>query len=165
MGCEGAAGEEQPGSTPRHPESLAHALVHRVPGHVVLLFIGLALVLGRRGGWHVACWVAPFMIVSRAVRNTVGWPSLRLIADRSACKRCGACTTACSMSVDVKGVWSARVEWRTPSASCAERASIRARTTQSASRSAQGERRRTVRASARGELSTVEQTHQFPNST
>lgn len=71
---------------------------------VVLLFFGLALALGRRGGCHSVCWMAPFMIVGRAARNTLAWPSLRLVSDRAACKECGACTTACPMSIDVRGM-------------------------------------------------------------
>jgi polyferredoxin len=71
---------------------------------VVLLFFGLALALGRRGGCHAVCWMAPFMITGRSVRNAVGWPSLRLAADRSTCKQCGTCTSACPMSVDVESM-------------------------------------------------------------
>lgn len=69
---------------------------------VVLLFFGLALALGRRGGCHSACWMAPFMITGRALRNTLAWPSLRLVADSSSCKGCGTCTSACPMSLDVQ---------------------------------------------------------------
>lgn len=71
---------------------------------VVLLFFGLALAVGRRGGCHTACWMAPFMISGRAIRNTAGWPSLRLVADSSACKQCGTCTSECPMSIDVQSL-------------------------------------------------------------
>lgn len=72
---------------------------------VVLLFFGLALALGRRGGCHSACWMAPFMIAGRTARNTLGaWPSLRLVADSSACKECGTCTRECPMSIDVQAL-------------------------------------------------------------
>lgn len=70
---------------------------------VVLLFFGLALALGRRGGCHSVCWMAPFMIAGRSARNALGaWPSLRLVADSSACKQCGTCTRDCPMSIDVQ---------------------------------------------------------------
>lgn len=69
---------------------------------VVLVFLGLALALGRRGGCHSLCWMAPFMIAGRALRNTRRWPSLRLVADQPQCRRCGTCTTACPMSIDVQ---------------------------------------------------------------
>lgn len=69
---------------------------------VVLLFVALALVVGRRGGCHSICWMAPFMIVGRWLRNHLGeWPSLRLRASADRCTRCGSCTTNCPMSIDV----------------------------------------------------------------
>ena len=69
---------------------------------VVLLFFGLALAVGRRGGCHTLCWMAPFMIAGRSVRNVAGWPSLRLVADTARCKECGTCTKECPMSIDVQ---------------------------------------------------------------
>jgi ferredoxin-type protein NapH len=72
---------------------------------VVLLFFGLALAVGRRGGCHTACWMAPFMILGRGARNRLGaWPSLRLVADSSACRKCGTCTNGCPMSIDVQAL-------------------------------------------------------------
>ncbi len=72
---------------------------------VVALFGGLALALGRRAGCHTVCWMAPFMIAGRWIRNRAGaWPSLRLRADRDACKECGTCTDACPMGLDVQGL-------------------------------------------------------------
>jgi ferredoxin-type protein NapH len=68
---------------------------------VVTLFFGLALALGRRASCHTVCWMAPFMITGRALRNTVAWPSLRLTADTTACNKCGRCTAECPMSLDV----------------------------------------------------------------
>ncbi len=69
---------------------------------VVLLFFGLAVGLGRRGGCHAVCWMAPFMIAGRSLRNLGGWPSLRLVADSPKCKQCGTCTGECPMSVHVQ---------------------------------------------------------------
>jgi ferredoxin-type protein NapH len=71
---------------------------------VVLLFFGLAVVRGRRAGCHTVCWMAPFMITGRAARNTLAWPSLRLVADPSACKGCGTCTAECPMGLDVEAM-------------------------------------------------------------
>ena len=71
---------------------------------VVLLFFGLAIAVGRRGGCHTVCWMAPFMILGRA-RNRLGaWPSLRLVADSPGCTQCGTCTSVCPMSVDVQAL-------------------------------------------------------------
>lgn len=70
---------------------------------VVLTFMGLSLVLGRRAGCHTICWMAPFMILGRGIRNRLGsWPSLRLASDPAACTHCGSCTRSCPMSIDVE---------------------------------------------------------------
>jgi ferredoxin-type protein NapH len=68
---------------------------------VILLFLGLAIVLGRRAGCHYLCWMAPFMILGRALRNQVRWPALRLAANPERCTQCGRCATACPMSLSV----------------------------------------------------------------
>jgi ferredoxin-type protein NapH len=61
----------------------------------------IALAAGRRGACHTICWMAPFMIIGRRIRNTVNWPALQLEADGSKCINCKACTRNCSMSLDV----------------------------------------------------------------
>jgi len=68
---------------------------------VVALFFGLPLAFGRRASCHAVCWMAPFMITGRALRNTIAWPSLRLQADTAACIKCGHCAAECPMSLDV----------------------------------------------------------------
>lgn len=71
---------------------------------VIALFFGLAAALGRRGGCHSICWMAPFMIVGRWVRNRFAWPSLRLRADASKCRDRGSCTKACPIGLDVEAL-------------------------------------------------------------
>jgi polyferredoxin len=71
---------------------------------ILTLFAGLAVVVGRRAACHTICWMAPFMIVGRWIRNRVRWPSLRLQSDQSKCVDCKACTRACPMSLDVNGL-------------------------------------------------------------
>jgi ferredoxin-type protein NapH len=61
----------------------------------------IALATGRRGACHTICWMAPFLIIGRKIRNTVNWPALQLEADSSKCINCKACTRNCSMSLDV----------------------------------------------------------------
>ena len=65
------------------------------------LIAGIALAAGRRGACHAICWMAPFMIVGRKIRNMVNWPALQLEADSSKCINCKACSRNCSMSLDV----------------------------------------------------------------
>jgi polyferredoxin len=71
---------------------------------IVALFGGLAIILGRRAGCHTICWMAPFMIIGRWVRNLFKWPALRLVADPAACSNCQTCTRKCPMSLDVNGM-------------------------------------------------------------
>ncbi|MFZ5915878.1 MAG: 4Fe-4S binding protein [Chloroflexota bacterium] len=71
---------------------------------IVALFFGLAVIFGRRAGCHTICWMAPFMILGRKLRNLLRWPALRLAADPDRCTDCGACTRNCPMSLDVSGM-------------------------------------------------------------
>ena len=68
------------------------------------LIAGIALVAGKRGSCHTICWMAPFMIIGRKIRNSVNWPALQLEADKSKCVNCKACTRNCSMSLDVNAM-------------------------------------------------------------
>jgi polyferredoxin len=71
---------------------------------VLLLFGGLAIAVGRRAGCHTICWMAPFMILGRAIRNRFGWASLQLAADAAACTNCKVCSKSCPMSLDVNAM-------------------------------------------------------------
>jgi polyferredoxin len=71
---------------------------------VIAIFAGLALLVGRRAGCHIICWMAPFMILGRKLRNVFRWPALRLVAERKACINCKRCTQNCPMSLDVNGM-------------------------------------------------------------
>lgn len=70
---------------------------------VIAIFLGLAIALGKRAGCHTVCWMAPFMIAGRWIRNRFAWPALRLIADTGSCTSCGRCTEVCPMGLDVQG--------------------------------------------------------------
>jgi ferredoxin-type protein NapH len=78
---------------------------------VLTLFSVLALAVGRRTGCHTVCWMAPFMILGREIRNIFGWPALRLATDANRCNECGTCTRNCPMSIGVTAlVKSSRTE-------------------------------------------------------
>lgn len=68
---------------------------------IVALFLGLAVIFGRRASCHYICWMAPFMIIGRWIRNKVKWPALRLVAKPEKCSACQSCTRGCPMSLDV----------------------------------------------------------------
>jgi ferredoxin-type protein NapH len=61
----------------------------------------LPVLFGKRAACHYLCWMAPFMILGRSVRNLFRWPSLCLRAEMAKCIDCKRCTRACPMSLDV----------------------------------------------------------------
>ncbi|MBN1426855.1 MAG: 4Fe-4S binding protein [Anaerolineae bacterium] len=86
--------------SPERPIFIAYIIYYAVIG----LFVGLAIFVGRRAGCHTICWMAPFMMIGRRLRNRAGWPSLRLVADASLCADCKRCTDNCPMSLDVNAM-------------------------------------------------------------
>jgi ferredoxin-type protein NapH len=71
---------------------------------VFLLFLVPALAVGKRAACHTICWMAPFMILGRKARNLLGWPALRLTLSGEPCRRCGTCSRACPMSIEVEAL-------------------------------------------------------------
>ncbi|MBI9048484.1 MAG: 4Fe-4S binding protein [Anaerolineaceae bacterium] len=71
---------------------------------VIFLMMGIAALVGRRASCHSICWMAPFMMIGRWIRNKVGWGSLKLASDSSDCTNCKLCTRSCPMSLDVNGM-------------------------------------------------------------
>jgi polyferredoxin len=71
---------------------------------VIALIFGLVALIGRRGFCHTACWMAPFMMIGRWLRNRLAWPSLRLKASAASCTNCMTCTRNCPMSLDVNAM-------------------------------------------------------------
>ena len=67
-----------------------------------ILIVIPAFIFGRRSFCHHLCWMAPFMILGRKIRNRVKWPSLQLKADSENCTHCHACTKNCPMSLPVE---------------------------------------------------------------
>ena len=63
-----------------------------------------ALAAGKRAACHTICWMAPFMIIGRKIRNLVNLPALQLEADKSRCINCKTCNRNCSMSLDVNAM-------------------------------------------------------------
>jgi polyferredoxin len=71
---------------------------------VVGVFLLLSLLVGRRAGCHSICWMAPFMILGRKLRNLFAWPVFRLKAEPENCINCKKCTYYCPMSLDVNAM-------------------------------------------------------------
>jgi ferredoxin-type protein NapH len=68
---------------------------------VTAVFLVLAIAIGRRAGCHYICWMAPFMILGRRIRNVFKWPALRIKVNAEKCIDCLKCTEECPMSLDV----------------------------------------------------------------
>lgn len=100
----GALTRVEPGYQTWHGISVSSIPSLAVFSAILLLIVGLALWVGRRGFCHTLCWMAPFLILGRAARDALRLPGLRLAADTKACIACGACTRACAMSLDVQGM-------------------------------------------------------------
>lgn len=69
---------------------------------VLLLIVLPAFIVGKRSFCHHICWMAPFMIIGRKIRNVFNWPSLRLEAIPDKCVHCHLCTERCPMSLPVE---------------------------------------------------------------
>ena len=70
---------------------------------VLLLLIVLpAYIFGKRAFCHHLCWMAPFMIIGRKIRNWFKWASLQLKAESGKCNHCHTCTQNCPMSLSVE---------------------------------------------------------------
>lgn len=71
---------------------------------IVLLFLIVlpAFIFGKRSFCHHLCWMAPFMILGRKIRNNFKWASLQLKAEPEKCKHCHTCINNCPMSLPVE---------------------------------------------------------------
>ena len=68
------------------------------------LIAGIALAVGKRASCHTICWMAPFMIIGRKIRNGINLPALQLVANRNDCIDCKICSRNCPMSLDVNSM-------------------------------------------------------------
>lgn len=61
-----------------------------------------AFVVGKRSFCHHLCWMAPFMILGRKIRNSTQLMSLQLKSTPDLCQHCHSCTENCPMSLPVE---------------------------------------------------------------
>ncbi|MBI4928218.1 MAG: 4Fe-4S ferredoxin, partial [Anaerolineae bacterium] len=71
---------------------------------VVGLIFTLSLAVGNRAFCHYGCWMAPFMILGRKLRNLGRWPALQLKSSPEQCIDCRSCVRNCPMSLDVNAL-------------------------------------------------------------
>ncbi|MCJ7775018.1 MAG: 4Fe-4S dicluster domain-containing protein [Desulfobulbaceae bacterium] len=67
-----------------------------------LLIVLPAFIFGKRSFCHHLCWMAPFMIVGKKIRNKFRWRCLQLKSELEICKHCHTCTEHCPMSLPVE---------------------------------------------------------------
>lgn len=65
------------------------------------IIVAIALIAGKRASCHTICWMAPFMILGRKIRNSINLPSLQLISNTEKCINCKLCDKKCPMSLEV----------------------------------------------------------------
>ncbi len=68
---------------------------------VLIVFVANSLLIGKRASCHYICWMAPFMILGRALGNAINAPRLQLSVDADACVSCRHCSASCPMGIDV----------------------------------------------------------------
>jgi len=71
---------------------------------IILLFLIVlpAFLVGKRSFCHHFCWMSPFMIIGRKIRNYFQWGSLQLNCEPEICEHCRTCTENCPMSLPVE---------------------------------------------------------------
>jgi ferredoxin-type protein NapH len=70
----------------------------------LIAFLAISAGGYKRAACHTICWMAPFTILGRKIRNLFKWPALRLKAEQDKCIDCKRCTKACPMGLDVNGM-------------------------------------------------------------
>ncbi|MBN2532092.1 MAG: 4Fe-4S binding protein [Spirochaetales bacterium] len=81
--------------------SISDPLAYIIYYAVITIIIGLNFIFGKRGFCKYLCWISPFMIIGRKIRNIFNYPSLRLKVNSTLCNQCRKCNDSCPMSIDV----------------------------------------------------------------
>lgn len=68
---------------------------------VLFIFFLLSLLLGKRGGCHSICWMAPFLTAGDRLGGLLGIPQLKVVSEPEKCISCQKCNKKCPMSIDV----------------------------------------------------------------
>ncbi|MBR0600361.1 4Fe-4S binding protein [Sinanaerobacter chloroacetimidivorans] len=84
-----------------HGISVSNIYAYIIYYGVLLLFLLLSLIFGKRATCHYICWMSPFMIIGRKISNWINLPSIRLKSKKENCVQCGSCRKACPMSLEV----------------------------------------------------------------
>jgi ferredoxin-type protein NapH len=84
-----------------HGVSVSRSWMYLIYYAVVLIFVVLSITIGKRAACHSVCWMSPFMILGRKLRNTFNTPALMIRTDPTKCITCKRCEKSCPMSLNV----------------------------------------------------------------
>jgi ferredoxin-type protein NapH len=90
----------QPASGISTTEPADYIRLYAILGLIMLL----SFLIGKRAMCHYVCWMAPFLILGTAVKNSLKLPSLHLRVTTAQCTNCKRCTQHCPMSLQVNGM-------------------------------------------------------------
>jgi len=82
--------------------SISHPWAYIIYYGVIILFVTIPLIFGKRAACHYICWMSPFMIMGIKLRKFLHLPGLHIVCDKTKCKSCNLCSKACPMSLNVK---------------------------------------------------------------
>lgn len=68
---------------------------------ILTLLAVLPIILGKRATCHYLCPMSILNIAGNKIKSKFNIPSLKLEAEQSNCKKCGACNKSCPMSINV----------------------------------------------------------------
>lgn len=68
---------------------------------VILIFLLISVLAGRRASCHAICWMAPFMMLGQKLADLIRLPRLHIASSPDNCIRCERCIQKCPMSIPV----------------------------------------------------------------
>jgi len=68
---------------------------------ILLLFILVNILIGKRGSCHSFCWMSPFLVGGAKLGKILRIPQLQVKFNSSTCVECGLCSKKCPMSIDI----------------------------------------------------------------
>ncbi len=69
---------------------------------VILIFLLISVLVGRRASCHAICWMAPFMMLGTKLGDRLGLPRLHIASSAAGCISCERCVRQCPMSIGVR---------------------------------------------------------------
>ncbi len=69
-------------------------------GHFVIIGV-LGAIFGAWASCRYICWIAPFLVLGRRIREFVRLPGLCVVSKPESCSGCEGCRVVCPMSVNV----------------------------------------------------------------